>query len=85
MQEAINYPENVLISHYQLFFGSQSKCIPFKEALMGFFSSRTLCFKLMSGMEEKPFMFCYNVSKGYILYFQLKPPEFMFCFQIKEV
>lgn len=71
MQEAVNYPGNVLISHYQFFLGSQSKCILFKEALMGFFSSRMPCFKWMSGMKQKPFMFYHNISKGYTSFFQL--------------
>ena len=76
MQEAVNYPGNVLISHYQLFLGSQSKCILFKEALMGFFSCRMPCFKWMSWMKQKPFMFYHNISEEYISFSQLncEPP-----------
>lgn len=76
MQEAVNYPGNVLISHYQFFLGSQSKCILFKEALMGFFCCRMPCFKWMSGMKQKPFMFYHNISGEYISFSQLncEPP-----------
>ena len=76
MQEAVNYPGNVLISHYQLFLGSQSKCILFKEALMGFFSCRMPCFRWMSWMKQKPFMFYHNISGEYISFSQLncEPP-----------
>ena len=86
MQEAVNYPGNVLISHYQFFLGSQSKCILFKEALMGFFSSRMPCFKWMSGMKQKPFMFYHNISRGYISFSQLncEPPRIHVLFLSKN-
>lgn len=60
MQEAVNYPEDSLISYYQFFLGSQSKYILFKEVPLGFFFSRMNVW----GGAKKLFMSYYTISKG---------------------